>query len=223
MDKQLGNNLGRMTGLRDPDLGNWSYSFDGVGNMVNQSDARGEVINFAYDGLNRLTRKDFESDADVVYTYDIGKVGTLFEANSSSGSSRFAYDNRLRLVSENYTGGSGSRSISYGFDALDRVVNTSFSSGEELTYTFNAGGMLDSIPGYVSGLDYTALGKVSNRTYDNGLVSELSYRSDSFRLEGIKTAGIQNLSYGYDDVGNVVVVDDSVKYGSLCNRPCLAE
>jgi len=69
---------------------------------------------------------------------------------------------------------------------------------------------LDSIPGYVSGLDYTALGKVSNRTYGNGLVSKLDYFSDSFRLKTIKTASIQNLSYSYDGVGNVVVMNDSV-------------
>jgi YD repeat-containing protein len=32
--------LKRQTGLRDPDLGNWTYGFDAAGNMVNQTDAR---------------------------------------------------------------------------------------------------------------------------------------------------------------------------------------
>jgi len=75
-------------------------------------------------------------------------------------------------------------------------VNKSFSSGNTLQYTFNAGGMLESVPGYVSSLDYSALGKVANRTYDNGLVSKLAYSDDSFRLKTIQTGGIRALAYG---------------------------
>ena len=38
-------------------MGSWSYSYDAVGNLIEQTDAKGQVIDFAYDKLNRLTRK----------------------------------------------------------------------------------------------------------------------------------------------------------------------
>ena len=74
--------------------------------------------------------------------------------------------------------------------------------------------MLDSIPGYLNGLDYTALGKVANRTYANGLISQIDYYGDSFRLKSFKTGSLQNLSYSYDNVGNVLTMSDYAN-GSL--------
>ena len=38
-------------------MGSWAYSYDAVGNLVEQTDAKGQVIEFDYDQLNRLTRK----------------------------------------------------------------------------------------------------------------------------------------------------------------------
>jgi len=168
-------NLKRMTGLRDPDLGNWTYGFDASNNMVNQTDARGKLIKFEYDILNRMTKKDYPTDTDVVMTYDTGKIGTLFQADSPAGTVKYEYDSRLRQAAENFTRGSTLYWIRQSYDDLDRVVNKSFSSGETLSYTFNSGGMLESIPGYVSSLDYSALRKVADRTYDSGLAAILAF------------------------------------------------
>ena len=129
-------------------------------------------------------------------TYDTGKIGTLFQANSSAGTVKYEYDRRLRQTAENYTRGSTLYWTRQSYDGMDRVVNKSFSTGETLTYSFNGGGMLESIPGYIRSLDYSALGKVANRTYDNGLVSKLAYSDDSFRLKTIQTGGIRALAYG---------------------------
>jgi len=84
--------LKRMTGLRNPDLGNWTYRFDASGNLVNQTDARGKLIKFEYDLLNRLTKKDFPSDTDVVMTYDTGKIGVLSQADSAAGNLMFSLE-----------------------------------------------------------------------------------------------------------------------------------
>jgi len=136
--------LKRMTGLRDPDLGNWTYRFDASNNLVNQTDARGKLIKFEYDLLNRPTKKDYPSDTDTTFTYDTGKIGTLYQADSASGTVKYEYDSRLRQTAENYTRGSTLYWIRQSYDDMDRVVNKSFSSGETLSYTFNSGGMLGS-------------------------------------------------------------------------------
>jgi RHS repeat-associated protein len=126
----------------------------------------------------------------------------------------FAYDNRLQMTSQTYTRGASSWAIGNGFDSLDRVVNTSFSNGEILTYGYNSGGFLESVAGYVNGLDYTPQGKVANRTYVNGLVSQLEYYTTDFRLKSIKTGGLQGLNYTYDKVGNVQTMNDYVNGSS---------
>jgi len=145
--------------------------------MVNQTDARGKIIQFEYDLLNRPTKKDYPSDTDITFTYDTGKIGTLYQADSPAGTVKYEYDSRLRQTAENFTRGSTLYWTRQSYDDMDRVANKSFSSGEVLRYTFNAGGMLESIPGYVSSLDYSALGKVADRTYDSGLAAILAFFS----------------------------------------------
>ncbi len=45
--------------MSDPDLGTWSDAYDAVGNLIRQTDARGCVITFSYDELNRLTGESY--------------------------------------------------------------------------------------------------------------------------------------------------------------------
>jgi YD repeat-containing protein len=43
--------------MSDPDMGNWSYVYDALGNLTSQTDARTCVTTLGYDALNRLTDK----------------------------------------------------------------------------------------------------------------------------------------------------------------------
>jgi len=208
--------LGRKTGLDDPDLGVWSYSYDLSGNLVNQTDANSNFIQFEYDNLNRLSKKDFNSDTDVVMAYDISVVGTLSEANSTAGSIDYTHDQRLRITQESWDRSGTTWSIVIAYDSMDRIVNKTFSNGEFLEYNFNSMGTLDSITDYVSNIDYTALGKISNRTYANSQVSKLDYYADDFRLKTVVTGALQSLAYKYDSKGNIIQMNESVdgKYQS---------
>jgi YD repeat-containing protein len=49
--------LSRKTSMTDPDMGAWTYVYDANGNLTSQTDARGRVINFQYDNLDRLVTK----------------------------------------------------------------------------------------------------------------------------------------------------------------------
>ena len=72
--------LGRKIALDDPDLssppGHWTYTYDAAGNLATQTDARGQIIGFDYDALNRLIVKDYRQRpglrlrAEAVYHYD---------------------------------------------------------------------------------------------------------------------------------------------------------
>lgn len=49
--------LGRKVSQIDPDLGTWNYIYDANGNLLTQRDAKNQTLIFAYDKLNRVTKK----------------------------------------------------------------------------------------------------------------------------------------------------------------------
>ena len=50
--------LGRKTSSSDPDLGTWSYVYDGFGELAKQTDALGQVTTLVYDALGRVVERD---------------------------------------------------------------------------------------------------------------------------------------------------------------------
>ena len=70
------------TGMSDPDMGTWNYTYDKAGNLTCQVDAKGQAIGFTYDGINRMTAKNYYSGSTcsgtaahfVTYTYDTALV-----------------------------------------------------------------------------------------------------------------------------------------------------
>jgi len=59
----LDNDLaGRKISMSDADMGSWSYTYDALGNLTRQKDARGQRICLYYDPLNRLLGKHYRPD-----------------------------------------------------------------------------------------------------------------------------------------------------------------
>jgi hypothetical protein len=59
--------------------------------------------------------------------------------------------------------------------------------------------------------DYTALGQTGEILYGNLVQTTYQYNAATSRLTTLYTTGsttLQNLSYGYDNVGNVTSIDD---------------
>ncbi len=51
--------VSRKVWMNDPDLGTWSYDYDGAGNLACQKDAKNNSIKLVYDKVNRLAGKDY--------------------------------------------------------------------------------------------------------------------------------------------------------------------
>jgi RHS repeat-associated protein len=49
--------LGRRTQVSDPDLGTWNYTYDAASRLVTQTDAKAQVTTLTYDALGRVTTK----------------------------------------------------------------------------------------------------------------------------------------------------------------------
>ncbi|WP_459778406.1 RHS repeat domain-containing protein, partial [Photobacterium sp. R1] len=49
--------LGNKTSTQDPDLGFWRYEYDAFGNLLKQTDAKGQSVAMQYDALNRMVKR----------------------------------------------------------------------------------------------------------------------------------------------------------------------
>ena len=202
--------LGRKTALDDPDLGLWTYAYDGVGNLTAQTDARGITTRYSYDALDRKTREDFPNDPDVLYDYDQGTVGTLSKVTDAAGDVEYGYDQRLRKTSETRRLDGNVWTTQWAHDALDRPIRQIYPNGEVAEFVYNGQGLLEAIPGVVPSLDYNAAGLMTEKAYANGITTSYAYDLRNQRLTAIQAPGIQDLSYTYDAVGNVLSIADGV-------------
>ncbi|CAN7340557.1 hypothetical protein LJR230_001803 [Trinickia sp. LjRoot230] len=99
-----------------------------------------------------------------------------------------------------------------GFDVAGRLANSSLALA--------AGGVAKPV---LSAIDYSAAGRVLSETAGNGAISSHTYEPQTQRLIGLKVTRaaqanratvVQDLSYTYDPVGNVVRVSDAAQVNS---------
>jgi YD repeat-containing protein len=200
------NSLGQKTGMNDPDMGNWTYAYDTRGNLVTQTDARGQTITLIYDPLNRITTKG-SADVNLSFSYDAQYQGTLSNLTMNTMTSTFSYDDRLRVTSRTDTIDSNPFTTSYLYDSQNRVISET-GPGGKVDYLFNKQGAVGSIPGYINYASYDAFGSLTSRTYANGLIATYTYDPQNHRLASITIPGVQNMTYAYDNVGNIKTIND---------------
>ena len=131
-----------------------------------------------------------------------------------------AYDARGRVVTETTVIDSAAFTTTYTYDALDRVASTTYPDGEVITTTYTLASQPHYLntslqaTAYVTAATYNALGALTALTFGNGLTTNYDYFADagealSFRLERVTVGnGLLDLSYAYDNVGNVTVITD---------------
>lgn len=201
--------LGRKTRLIDPDLGSWSYKYDNAGNLIEQIDAKDNKISMDYDELNRVTRKS-TSSSTINFYYDLDTIGTLSRIESPVEITYHDYDNRLRAVKEKKVIDGIEFITEWTYDSMDRVTSKKLPDGTIITYNYNNQGMLESVSEVIASIDYNENNMVVDRTYTNSASTKFEYDAKSYRLLNIKTNNKQDMSYTYDDVGNILAIDDSV-------------
>ena len=201
--------LGRKTEMQDPDLGRWTYAHDGAGNLMQQTDARGDTVQFTYDVLNRpLTKSGGASTIN--YVYDRETIGTLSEVQTPAILTKYFYDNRLRTIKEEKTIDGITFTTQKTYDSANRVTSKTLPDWTKIDYGYNKQGQLASVSDVVHAMSYNDMGLPTERTYANGLSTQMIYNTQNNRLTGIKTGSIQDLSYQYDNAGNTLRIDDKI-------------
>lgn len=222
--------LGNKVTQTDPDMGEWSYSYDKVGNLTSQTDARNITTARVYDELDRLVEIDYPTDTDIVYTYDVDtlgkskRIGTLANVTDQAGTVQYTYNDYLLKTSEKRVYDGTSAEITYAYDNADRLIQRKNPDGKRIQYAYNAQGQIESVKEHtynhqgeivstkdiLDDVDYNALGKITSNEFANGLTTNYTYNTDDFRLNRIQTGGLQDFTYTYDNVGNVLSVTDAV-------------
>jgi RHS repeat-associated protein len=213
--------LGRKTGLNDRDLGNVTYKVNALGLTWQQTDAKGQVSQFTFDELNRMTDR-VESGANTGHwTYDTNLAGHLATATTTNYSRTHYYDSVGRLSQlvtsiTDATYGTQAFTSTYRYDAYGRKQSATHqhSSSQHapvvVGYGYNLQGMLYQLAGtdasYWTVNQRDAVDHVTQETLGNGLITNRGYFSNSARLSTTQTGpsgSVQSDSYSYDVVGRL--------------------
>jgi RHS repeat-associated protein len=121
-------------------LGETTFAYDNLGRVSLVTDGRGIITSYTYDRLDRVKRvQDYTGAKRVEFTYD--NNGNLTQrVSTTAGTTTYTYDTLNRRTSETFPGGvtntytydknsnlrtltDPSGSVTYGYDAIDRVVS----------------------------------------------------------------------------------------------------
>ncbi len=202
--------LGRKTKMIDPDMGTWSYEYDPKGNLIKQTDNAGNTVSIAYDELDRPLKRVSE-DGNTTYIYDNPVKGTLSGIKGPGFEKTFSFDRRNRLINETMSIGGQDFTTSFSYNAQDSVNETQLPSGEKVKVAFNSQGMVESVGNAIQNAKYGPADEILKRAYANDVETSFSYSPEMKRLVKVETPALQHLAYGYDKVGNIIAINDSLE------------
>jgi len=234
--------LGRKTSMNALDMGLWSYTYDNNGNLINQKDSNAKTMYFKYDALNRLiSKKDFADGAtapanaaNVSYAYDeatsLNSKGRLTSVTyNAADKATFAYDVLGRETDSSKTIDGLTYQVKRTYNALNQLVTLTYPDLTKVEYQYDAAGAVKAVNQLnangtikqvlVQSITYTAQGQMSKIVYGNGVTTQYTYDPLTFRLTNLLTTSntkvlLQNFTYTYDNVGNILTIKDGVNTGT---------
>ncbi|MGD9641942.1 MAG: RHS repeat domain-containing protein [Elusimicrobiales bacterium] len=177
---------GRLTDTSNPLGQKKNYQYDKMSRVTGVKDPAGNITAFTYDALNRLTRRDIQSPAGgrsiTDYTYDA--VGNLLSASNGASSVSFVYDALNRVVETDQAFGGKFYTIGYAYDAAGNRVAMATPWGR-YSYTYDA---LNRVTGIVNpqgitiAFGYDAVGRRTKKSVFKSvpeLLAETAYTYDA--------------------------------------------
>lgn len=210
------------------DRGLTSYDYDSNGNLIERVDDEGREVNYAYDGINRLTGITYpnQTTLNVTLTYDTatgcgdGHEGRLCSVTGDFGTIAYVYDDVGRVTQVKKTPDSASFSLttSYEYNASNYLVGITYPSGREVTYDYDNNGNVIEVTGEIDStvttladnMVYMAFGPITSMDYGNGHSETNTYDDAYWLLTREVTDGtvVMDDTFVYDDNGNLKTYTD---------------
>ncbi len=167
------------------------YGYNGLGNLINLTDASSSVRHFTYDGLGRrLMAEDLHVPADVSFgtsTYSYDDVGNMIQNITPNGHTiNWTYDDVGRQLTEDYTAIAGTE-ITYGYDScalgIGHLCYTTTTPANS-SYLYNGLGLikqetkrLSTSTNYTTQYGYDRQGNLTTLIYPDNATLQYSYNS----------------------------------------------
>jgi RHS repeat-associated protein len=213
--------LKRLTSATNPESGTVNYtSYDGNGNLLSKTDARGITTYYVYDALNRLTNKTYQNDPSstpaVSYTYDATSVsnskGRLTQVGSTVSTTNYTgYDAMGRVTASSQTTNGQTYLLGYGYNLAGGMTSETYPSGRTVSTGYDTAGRVNGVTGsgsktYASTFTYWPHGAVNSITLGNNLI-ETTVFGPRLQPTSIAAGTLLSLVYNYgttNNNGNVV-------------------
>lgn len=230
--------FGRMVERVHPDQGKTTYEYDLASNLSKMQTAvlsasSGQFIEYGYD-FERLKTISYPEypDNNVEYFYGPAgaphnRAGRVMIQQDATGAQEFFYGPLGEVVKNIRTvvvplHGDHTFVTEWTYDTWNRVQEMVYPDGEVLTYTYNAGGLLNTMFGekdstvynYVDQLGYDKFEDRVFLAYANGTKTDYTYEADRRRLKtmtaktGLGREMMDNV-YNYDKTRNILSVQNN--------------
>jgi RHS repeat-associated protein len=195
-----------------PDAGTTSSAYDAAGNLLTQTDAKGQQTTYGYDAAGHVASITYHDGITHSYQYDdAGRITQVTEPNITS---QYVYDQRGRLITETRIIAAVSYVTEYRYDMFHRLDRITYPSGRQVDYSFDAMGRVNQITTtrdgssqtVLSDVTYQPFGPVKGWVYGNGQSYIRGFDQDG-RI-GSYTLGAQSFAVGYDTASRVSFVSE---------------
>ena len=211
--------------MEDPDMGVSTYSYNAFGELLSQTDAKGQTVSMSYDALGRMTER-IEAEGTTTWEYDtedkgIGKLSSLSGPDGYVES--YVYDVLGRVHSQTVSNAAEGTSFTTGnrYDEYGRVDSLIYPSGFTVRNVYDSLGYLKEVRRADNDYLYwradvmNARGQLEQQSLGNGMVTLNGYDPLTGRIETIRTGNIQgyvqDLEFSFNKIGNLTERRDHAK------------
>lgn len=192
--------------------GTMTMEYNEVGNRKKRTDYNGNVTNYAYDDLNRLTDVTYTGASGENATYGYDELHRLKTATNQNGTVTFTYDNRGRLKTETDVYGQVMESV---YDAASRRTALKLNSNVHTSYAYDNADRLEVLTDETAAnwtFGYDNADKLKTQAAPNGITTTYDYDGMS-RLRRLKHVrlgtSIYDFQYAFNSANQISQITNS--------------
>ncbi len=155
---------------------------------------------YTYDGNNQLIRITYSEGKEIAFTYDA--CGNKTEMKDARGTTRFSYDALGRVILTTYPGG---HAVRYAYDARGNLSTLIYPDGEEISYSYDEASRLIETKDRtgITKYEYAPLTQLLKKTtLPNKITIEYTYDEEnlvaSVTYKSSKGQLMESTAYAYD-------------------------